>query len=136
MMRQIDQVRVALLNRGWSTPFELQAAILERFQERLSDASITARIRELRQEGLDIPKRRRKDSKAWEYAITLTEDVTTCALLWREEIVEVGAALRTHRGRQGRAPDQQLGLLGIDAPKPLDQDTDGRRPDGGRSWRR
>lgn len=134
-MRHIDHVRVVLLNRGWSTPLELQDAIRERFQERLSDATITARIRELRQEGLDIPKRRR--GKAWEYAITLTEDVATCALLWREEIVEVGAALRTHRAHKAhQGKDQQLGFQGLNQPSEADPDTEGRYPSGRRKPKR
>ena len=128
MMRQIDHVRVALLSRGWSTPWELQSYILERWRSKLSDASITARIREMRQMGLEIPKRRRQGSRGFEYQIQL-EGVATCRELWLEEAVDIEAALRRHV-ETPPGPEPERTLFDLGAPPP--DDTAGRRPDGGR----
>lgn len=53
-MRQIDHVHLVLLDGRWRTGMELQRDILDRFGALYSDSAITARVRDLRAEGLPI----------------------------------------------------------------------------------
>jgi hypothetical protein len=56
----------------WWAPWELCNAILSRYALKVSDSSITARLRDLRKPqygGHSIDKRRREGSAAFEYRI-------------------------------------------------------------------
>lgn len=65
-------VRGILFRGGWVTPYEICDKVLQFHNLRISDASATARIRDLRKAkfgAYKIEKRRREGSRAYEYAI-------------------------------------------------------------------
>lgn len=71
-------IREIMRGGEWWTPFELREALLERYQRKVSDSTITARLRdfdkeEFRHLGYRKESRRRKGSEAFEYR-----------LVWRE----------------------------------------------------
>ena len=65
-------VRQILLERDWITPYALQAEVEARTGTWHSDASLSARLRELRREEYGhhvIVKRKREGTRSWEYRL-------------------------------------------------------------------
>lgn len=71
--KTLNGIVLALISDGqWYMPWELCSAILARHRVRISDSSVTARLRELRKTRFgahDIIKRLRAGSRAYEYRL-------------------------------------------------------------------
>ena len=68
----VGLVMRCLYEREWLTPSEIQRAIYNKTNEWHSDSSVTARIRDARKAfygGHIIQKRKRENSRAWEYRL-------------------------------------------------------------------
>ena len=68
----VDVVREILLRNDWITPYRLQAEVEARTGQWHSDASISARLRELRREEYGhhvIIKRKREGTRSYEYRL-------------------------------------------------------------------
>lgn len=65
-------VRMAMKGGHWVTPYELQRTIQDKFGHRMSDASVTARLRDLRKTrygGYQIDRRPREGTRSFEYRL-------------------------------------------------------------------
>ena len=65
-------VRMAFREGEWLTPYELQRSILDRYGHRMSDASVTARMRDLRKTkfgGYTVDRRPREGTRSFEYRL-------------------------------------------------------------------
>lgn len=66
-------VRMAMQEGHWFTPYEVKGIIMHRYEKQMSDASITARMRDLRKQrfgGYTIDRRQREGTRSFEYKRT------------------------------------------------------------------
>ena len=65
----LDKVKAVLSTDKWLASWQVQQAVAERFGTFASDSSITARLRELRQVGVQVESRRVKGKSFSEYRL-------------------------------------------------------------------